>query len=395
MRYLLILMLTVCSWTVSAKAQLSQAEYTLLTQAFKLIEEDKLSGAYQHLKQAQDQVRSDYAKALVAHNLGQVDLQRERYKGALGHLKKAYGFEALPPEQQVNLLHTLAQLSCMDDQWKNCINYMNSWMKQAPSKIKGEDYLLLAQANSELDRWSQVVRPIGKAIATRRVAPENWYQMLVVAHVQLKQWKHAVKAQKRLLSHYSKKAANWRQLVSLHIQAKDTRSALADQRMGYERGILRKGSDHKLLAQMMLQRGIPYYAARVLQDGIDRGALKANVSNLRLLSRSWLQAKESKQALKVLARLNRVAPTYSSLNQMAQMQVELEKWSDAHKTLLRALKFGKGNQGRVQLMLGIVRIKLERFDEARQALSLASEDKRYASPAKSWLSFLKQIEPQV
>ena len=393
MRHLFIAVLMLLPMVASAEAQLSQREYLLLTQASKSIETEQYAEAHKLLIQAKGQVRSDYARALVSHNLGQVELQRERYDKALQHLQDAYTLKALPEDQQTGLVRTLAQLNCMEEHWKACISYLERWMQTAPDKVKGDDQLLLAQAYSQIEKWSRVVKPIGAAIKSRRVAPENWYQLKVVAHIRLKQWKSAIREQKRMIRHYAGKPGHWRQLVSLHLQVKDHKSALADQRLGFERGILRKSDDYRLLAQMMMQAEIPFYAGQVMQQGFDKRVLSVNKANLALQSRAWIQAKESKKAVQVLSQLNRVAPSKKTLTQMAHMQIQLQDWQGAKSTLVKALKRSQGVQAKLQLLLGITRIKLNQYEQARHSLAVAASNKRLKDTADSWIRYLDQISP--
>ena len=292
-----------------------------------------------------ERVSNDYARALVSHNLGQVELQRERYTKALTHLSDAYEMKALPEDQQINLIRTLAQLNCMEERWKVCIAHLEHWMEWQPERVKGDDYLLQAQAYSQLDKWSKVVTPISKAIASRKVAPESWYQLKVVAHIRQSQWRAAIQAQKRMIRHYAAKPEHWRQLVSLHMQNKDQKSALADQRIAFERGLLSKGSDYRLLAQMMLQAQIPYYAGQVVEQGLERGILKSDKKTLQLLSRCWVQAKENEKAAQVLTQLNRLAPSKQSLTQLAHVQIDLQDWRAAQHTLQQALQNSQGQTG--------------------------------------------------
>lgn len=393
MRHLYIIVLMLLPIVASAEAQLSQREYLLLTQASKSIETEQYAEAHKLLMQAKGQVRSDYARALVSHNLGQVELQRERYGKALQHLQDAYTLKALPENQQTGLVRTLAQLNCMEERWKTCISYLERWMQTVPDKVKGEDQLLLAQAYSQIEKWSKVTKPIGAAIKSRKVAPENWYQLKVVAHIRLKQWKSAIREQKRMIRHYAGKPSHWRQLVSLHLQVNDQKSALADQRLGFERGILRTSNDYRLLAQMMMQAEIPFYAGQVMQQGFDKRVLSANKANLALQSRAWIQAKESKKAVQVLSKLNRIAPSKKTLTQMAHMQIQLQDWQGAKGSLVKALKRSQGLQAKLQLLLGITRIKLKQYEQARQSLSVAASDKHLKDTADSWVRYLDQISP--
>jgi len=394
MRLILMAVLLLLPPVLSAGPQLTPREYKALMQVSELLESARYQEARQTLLEAQGKASSDYAKALISHNLGQVEIQRERYPQALKHVKSAYSLKALPEEQQTNLLRTLAQLHCMQEAWKACVKHLSQWMKQQPDAVKGEDHLLLAQAYSQLEQWRNTLTPISRAIATRKVAPQSWYQLKVVAHIRLKQWRSAVKTQKKLVTHYAANTGHWRQLVSLHLQAGERRAALHTQRMGYERGLLTSASDHRLLAQMMLEAKMPFFAGQVVESGLKTGVLKHNKRNLTLLSHAWMLAKEKKQAVAALTSLNKVAPSTKTMTQLAHVQLELQDWQAAHDTLRKTLKRSKDKQQpRLQLLLGITRIKLQRYDQARLALRAASADKRLQPEAQGWIRYLDQISP--
>lgn len=389
-----------------AAAPLDQREYRLLSPVYQYLDAGQLDNAYQQLIKARQQVSSDYAKALVEHNLGNIELQRAHYSRALVHLTRAYGFNQLEKQQQLNLAHTLAQLNCVEENWQACINLLDNWMTEVPDSIKDTDYLLLAQAYSQLENWSAVIESINKAIIFRGKAPENWYELKVAAHLNLKQWHAAIKAQQQMMQYYADKPRHWRQLVALHLQVRDMPAALASQRIGYQRGLLANARDYRLLVQMLLSENMPFYAGEVMQAGLDKGVLRANQKNLDLLSRAWVQARETDKAVSALARLNEVSPTRDNLSRLAKMQIELEHWQAAEATLLKVLAMnaegksqGKGhdngndneNRAYLHLLLGITRIKLQDYDNARVALDTAALNEQVKSSAAGWLQYMQQV----
>jgi tetratricopeptide (TPR) repeat protein len=378
-----------------AEERVSQGDYNLLMQASKLIEESKLQPAYRLLDEARDKVKSDYARALVEHDMGHIRLLQDRYAQALGHLTTAYDAKKLPEEQQTHLAHSLAQLNCAVEKWKRCLSYLELWMLKVPESVKAADYVMQAQAYAQLENWARVVKPIAKAVAASAIAPESWHQLEVSAHLQLQQWRSAIKAQKRLMRHYGDKPRNWRQLVSIHSMAKDYEAAMAVQRIGFERGLLRNEKDYLLLAQMMLQARIPYYAGKVLEAGLAKGVVKHNHKNLQLVSNAWIQAKENENAIASLARLVKVSPNRDTMMQLAQMQIEQQDWSSAQTTLRNALalktKNRNGTRERLHLLLGITEIKLKRYESARRALMAAAIDENLKPSVDSWMQYLKQV----
>lgn len=398
MRRLVLISLIMMPLMASAGAELSEREYKLLTQVGELVNSEQYSEARELLQTAQKSASEGYAMALILHNLGQIELQYERYDAALEYLQRAYAQQAMPEEQQLDLLHVLAQLNCMNERWQRCVDHLLSWISQAPLTVAAEDYLLLAQAFSRQEKWRDVVPAIGKAIAHRGVAPEDWYQLNVVAHIQLQQWRDAIRTQRRLMEHYGNNAEHWRQLVSLYQQDRDDRAALAAQRLGYELGLLRSSDDYRVLSVMLLQADLPFYAGQVVEQGLEHQVLKHDKKHLELLSHSWILAKETDRALAALSRLNRVAPSKTTLTRMAHMQIEQQDWNSAEATIMKALGMkalghGAAADSQLQILLGIAQMKQSRFMQARKAFSKAASDSRAQSVAQNWIRYLDQIRP--
>jgi tetratricopeptide (TPR) repeat protein len=385
------LVLPLVSWA-SSNSQLSRSEYQQLNGAFKLMEEGEWEKAKVHFLEAKSNVESDYANALVAHNLAQIYLRNDNYSPALKYLNEALALNALEDKQQLNIHHTLAQLYGIEEKWKLCVKHMNIWMKAAPHLIKSNDQLLIAQAYAQLSRWSSVLPHISAAIATKRIAPESWYQLKIVAHVQLKQWTKAVKQQQIRLGHYSKNTANWRQLVSLQLQAGQEKKALATQRLGYSINKLRAGKDRLLLAQLMLSQGMPYQAAEVLEQGLKGNALKANIKNLKLLGQAWVFAKENARAAPVLARLYRMDKSSKSALQLVNVQMKMADWPNAEKTLKTALSRSSRDLEKLQFMLGVVRLNMKRYDAARESFTKVAREGKYQKLAVNWMDYIDQME---
>lgn len=394
MQWLLWPVLAWCS-LVSANAQsLYPKDFAMMERVDGLIDEKQFEAAYTELMDARETVRGDFGRALVLQYLADIDLQLERYPNALRHLTAAYALNALSEQQQTNALYTLAQLHCMEEQWQRCADLISDWLNQVPStEHRSSHYLLLAQANTAMEKWPLVIDPVGKAIALENPAPMDWYQFKVAAQVSLKRWQGAISTQKALLSLYPDQALQWRRLVSFQFEVKQFKEALASQRIGVEQGLLREEKDYRLLAQLMLQEGIPFHGARILEEGMSAGRVKLTEGNLQLLATGWQLARDNQRLLVALTKLNELAPSLQRLEQLARVQIETEQWESAQATLRQGIaRYGKESQARLQLLLGITHIQLETYNEARAALVLASQDSVVGPSANSWLRYLEGIE---
>lgn len=378
---------------IAAEHKFSKLEHREFSELQQYMEEESWTKARQQLASMQKLFSKPYVQALIEHYLGQIALQMDEYKRATVHLEKAFAFNELPEHQQTGLIRTLGQLYCMDEKWKPCLQKLNSWIETTTDQVKADDYLLISNAYSQLENWPKVIPNIKQAIALRERPPENWYQLLISSHIQLKQWKQAIQQQKILVQYYGTRASHWRQLVSLHLQVDDNQSALACQRVAYEQKILNSSKDYRLLAQLMMHGGIPYFAAEIIQQGMDRGIVKRDKKNLELLSVGWIQAEETDKAITSLAQLIKLDRRENYLTQLAQMQIKQMQWKAAQTTLLSALKQPVKESSQLQLMLGITRINLRDYGTARESLMVASKNKKLKKLALNWIQYLEQVDP--
>ncbi len=376
-------LLVITCWAGTTYAQqVSEAEYKQLMEAQALMEEAQWEQAQQVLALLTQPQRSAFVKALGFYNLGKIAIERDRFSEAIKRLKQARELQALSDEQQLQLLHSIGQLHCQIDQWSACARVLSQWVKLAPSLVMADDYIMIAQAYAQQEQWQQSLTPVGLALkhwkarsSQETSPPQNWYQLAVVAHVELKQWQQAVSRQQQLLKHYPADSEDWRQLVSLHLQRDDWTSALAVQRMGYERGLLVAEKDYRLLTQLLLNKGMPLLAGDVLSDGLDKKRVKESEDSLELLCQSWLRAKEWQRAENAIARLNSIKPTVKRAQNLAQVQMELGHWQAASKSLSLAVRLSNKPSPDLQLLLGIVHINLKNYDTARVALDRAKASK--------------------
>jgi len=377
----------------AAKQQLTAVQYKQLMQVQKLIEEDQVSAALNQLNGMKQKYKKPYPRALVLQNIGMLEVRRERYKSALNVLEEAYSLKALSDEQQLQLLHTLAQLNMNADNWAKGAELMQRWLKQAPSgKPKASDYLMLAQAYGQLKKWRSVINPVKTAIRMKGRAPESWYQLRLAAHMRLKQWKSAIAVQKTVVSIYGKKAAHWRQLADLQLQNRQSKSALATLRMAYERGLIKDGSTIRKLAQLMLQHDLPVKSAEVLGLAMKQKRLKRSARNLTLLSQAWLKAREMDDAITSLASVVAQKPTLKNLKQLAKIQLQEKQWREAQQTLQKALAQKPEKPAELLLLQGIARVNMAQFNAAKSSFQSAASEQNYQKVAESWIRYLEQVE---
>ncbi|MBY4678250.1 hypothetical protein [Marinobacterium arenosum] len=396
-RWLMVLLCCWAGWLQAAQGpSLNEAEYKQLQAVHALMEQADWQAARQQLQALAGSLRRPYANALRLQSLGQVELQLENYPQALKALRAAYQLQALPAEQQLRLLHLRAQLQLQQQHWRNGIELLELWLKQAgeqaPQTIRADDYLWLAQAYSQLEQWRHTVRHIRSALRRTPDAPESWHQLELAGLLQLKDWPGALVVLRRLVRMVPEKETYWSQIASLQLQLKRNREALATLRIAYEQGYLAGGGNQRLLAQLMLQQQMPFQAAQVLEKALAGKRLKDSARNRKLLANAWGLAREHQQALEQLQVLARQTPDADLLTRIARLQIDRQQWREADRSLQQALQLKPKQPERLLLLQGIARLRMEQLDGARHSFHEAQQFADTRSLANSWLQYLEQIE---
>lgn len=386
-------LLIVCSGTSAAKPTLSAYMQQQLVMVRSLIEKESWTEAEKLLFKLKEKTSQSYAQALIAQSLGQIAIVRDDHQRALTYFRQAYDTGSLPKAQNQQLLHGIGQLHCSVEAWRLCQLTLSQWMQEVPEKVRAEDYIMLAQAYSMMEQWSKVPQPVNKALATRqkegKTAPLSWHQLGVAAFIHLERWKRAVAHQQVLLKSYPNIGTEWRQLVSLHLQRKHYKSALATLRLGNHRGLLNTAADVRQLAELMGFNGLPYIAGKIIEQGLADGVLQTNARHLRLQANLWLQAREYEQAADVYTRLVNIDPKEKWVKQLAQLHITNQNWSEATRVLQSAVDLQA--DPKLNLLLGIAQTNQQQYEEARQSFEAASVDKALRPVVENWLQYLSQV----
>lgn len=386
------------SATVAAQPSLSPGEYARVMAAREALTGDNLSQADTLLRHMAARKLTPYARALVHQLWGNVWLQRNDYQQAQRLLQIAYDEKVLPEADQLNLLHALAQLDLAAERWQSGLDRMNTWMvrqaERQAQQITANDYLMVAQANAQLQRWRQVITPIQQAISRKADAPESWYQLQLAALLQDNRKPAAISLLKTLVVRFPTATRYWEQLAQLYEATVQPQAALSTLRLAYIKGLLVDERQLLRLAGALLKAGAPRQAAGILDKAMGEKRIKTDKKNLQRLAQAWLQAREYPQARPVLRRLAADYPDVKALKKLAKVNLQLKDWQAARDALTVALQQQSPAQdsGELYLLYGIASINLEAAAAARESFNKAAEYRSQAPAARQWLRYLDQLQ---
>ena len=146
------------------------------------------------------------------------------------------------------------------------------------------------------------------------------------------------------------------------------------------------------LANIYLLLDIPYKAAQVLEDGLERGILKPDEKTLSLTGDAWTMAREYGKAEVVLKRAAAKASDGEIFYRLGQIYVEDERWKEALDVLSQAQAKGIKKMGDAAYLEGVAAFQSGNRKAAIASLRKAQRYDESRSNATQWLNHIAQTE---
>jgi tetratricopeptide (TPR) repeat protein len=378
--------------------------YAVLSEAQTLLEEEEDSaGALSKLAQLEKMKDlNTYELAQMYTFYGYVYFQQENFPGA----KRAYEnvLAQDPPDAlAIQTLYALGQLSFVTEDYDDAVKYLNQWFAKADNPGP-EPYVLLCQGmyqqGAALEgaaadaKYREAIEPCKTAIALARErgqpVRENWWLLLRTFYYELEDFPNMLAVLEELITNYPKKDY-WLQVSGVYGELGQESNQLAAYEVAYKQGFLTRGSELVTLAQLFLQAGVPYKAAKILEAGLEAGTIEDDVRNNRLLAQSWMLAAEDEKALDPLLRAAGQSSEGELDYRLAQTYFNLDRYDEAIDSARSALE--KGNLKRedsVQVLLGMALYNEKRYNESKAAFRKAREDSRSQQLAGQWITHVTQ-----
>jgi tetratricopeptide (TPR) repeat protein len=338
--------------------------------------------------------RKNYERAVVLRSLASINAMQGRYKKAIKRLEQSIATAALPKEQMAAAQLNLGQLYMADGQYQKTVDILEAWLKEA-EKPKPQDQILLAQAYAQLKQYRKALPLVNRAVATSKKPVESWYQLQLALNYELERYRQCAVVLQKLVRFYPTKKRYWKELVGIHQQLKDYKSALAVMALAHQKSLLTESKELVQLANLYLYLDTPLKASQILEKELSSGKIKRTEKNLELYANSLIQAKEYKRAekpLKEAAALSKKGRLYIRL---ARIQIEQEQWKKAEGNLKKGLKKGKlRRKGEAWLLLGVSCYEQNKPICSRRAFNKAAQFKRQKKSAQQWLNYINEAETE-
>ncbi len=374
---------------------LDEVTWNQLNRVFENVGEKRYNEAYNQLQKMLARAgKTTYLRAILNQALAQVEWSRENYDPALKYFEKAVELDALPDQAHFALMYQIAQLYFMKERYREALDKLELWFCNSPrDKIKSSAFVLKASIYAQREDYAETLKAIETAIDMDDDPKEQWYQLKLASHFELRQYPQAAHTLELIITRWPQKKMYWTQLSQIYFNLKQDEEALAVIAIAYRKGLLDTQGDITYLSNLYSISDVPYKAALVLEKGIKDGVVESTRNHWTAVADSWYTAEEIENSLVAYENAGKASEDGRIDLRRSYMLIDLERWPDALKALNEALSKGgisEPKTGEAYLLRGMTQFNLENFDSASADWGKAGRYDRTRDAAKQWMNHLRE-----
>jgi len=367
----------------------SKAVYDTITKAQENVDAKDYDGALRILNRLYNPDKlTEYEQANVLNYLGFVYYNMDDVDNAIRVYTMQLAIPSLEPQTAKQTTYTLSQLNMMEERYQTALDLLNRWFVLETNPAP-EPFILKAQIMYQLSRYAEMVQPIENAmqVARKRDKPikEDWYVLLNFAYFQQEDYSQVRDIQKILLESWPKKRY-WFSLAGAYTELGEDQNLIAAYDAAYTQGMLEKESEFVTMAQLYMQREVPYKAATLLTTRMDDGTIQKNEKNYRLLSQAWQMSQEDEKAIPALTEAARRSDDGELDIRLGNAYLNLGRYEECAKAVRNGIKKGDlRNPDNAQISLGMCLYNLQDYSAAENAFKQAARVQKSRRVSNQWV----------
>ena len=379
--------------TKTKQAQaVSKAVYDQIQKAQEFAEAKNYSEALRLLDRLYNPDKlTEYEQANVLNYFGFVYYSMENVPQAIDAYERMVAIPSLEPQLLKATTYTLAQLYTVEERYQTALTALDRWFVMETNPAP-EPFILKAQNLYQVERYAEMIEPIENAmqVARDRGKPvkEDWYVLLNFAYFREENYRKVRDIQKILLENWPKKRY-WFSLAGAYTELGEDQNLIAAYDAAHTQGLLEKETEFVTMAQLYMQREVPYKAASLLEREMESGRVSKDAKNYRLLSQAWMLSQEDARAIPALEQAARLS-TDGELNvRLGNAYLNVTEYRDCASAVQTGLrKGGLKNPDNAHISLGMCLYNLKQYDEARAAFRQAARFDKSRRVANQWISVI-------
>lgn len=335
---------------------------------------------------------TEYEQANVLNYIGFIHFEQENVPKAIETYERMLAIPSLEAQMRKQTTYTLAQLNTMEERYTKALDLLNTWFTLETNPGPAA-YVLLAQVYYQLERYGDMVEPIETAMNIARErdleVKEDWYVLLNFAYFQQENYAKVRDIQKILLQNWPKKRY-WFSLAGAYTELGEDQNLIAAYDAAYTQGMFEKETEFVTMAQLYLQREVPYKAGKLLEEKMADGTVSENAKNYRLLSQAWQLAQEDAKAIPALIEAAERSNDGELDVRLGNAYLNTANYDDCADAVQSGInKGGLKNPDNAYISLGMCLYNLNRYDQSIQAFREARKTPRSRRVADQWITVIE------
>lgn len=371
---------------------LGKAAFQRIEQSQALLGEEKYLEAFVPLQAILDSERfKPYEKAVAIQTMGFIYAAQGEYAKTIERFERAVATGHLPARVVSDLTYNLAQLYLAEGQGQKSLTLLEQWFAALDGEPSAGAFALRAQIHLGMNHLLAAEKDIRLALSKAEAPKQQWTRILLSVLLQQERYKEARPVLEDAVERWPGVKTFWQQLTAVYYDAEDEKLAFVAQQAMHVQGMLTSSKELSSMAQLYLYHDVPIKAAQVLQSGMDAGTIEKTEKNYELLAQSYRHAREWRASIAPLTKAAKKSDKGKFYEQLAQSHLQDEEWAKAEAALEKALEKGELEKpADTWLLLGIARVRTEKYDAAIKAFRKAGDDDDTARDAFRWIRSIER-----
>ncbi len=356
--------------------------------AFEAYNEDKVDEALEILFDIEPS--DDFDKAYVGRFIGNLLAAREgEGQKALGYLTDSVQPKVLNDTEHAQTLKLIGDLSMQEEKYTDAIGWYEKWM-DFTCKEDAQVYTRMAQAYYETKQLEKMIEPADKAIALLEKPDKNPYVLKMTSYYERKMYPETVEVAETLVQMFPENRQWWIRLGFFYMLVEDYKLALSTFDMAYLQNFLEKESEVKTLSKLYATNGMPWRAARILEEHVESGLLEEDEDLLASIANSYHQAKHYKTAASYYGKAAQKSSDPEHYRKQGTLLLVAQDYDGAIKALKQALQRGAESPATIHFSLMEANFYAGNFKEAYRHVQEAKKDRAVRRNAVAWEPYIKE-----
>jgi len=328
-------------------------------------------------------------KGYVAYEIAALLVRLERVDAARTELETWLADDTVAFLPRLRLL--LAQLVLMEDDPQTALGHLEIWQNEV-EQPRSSELVLLAYTYLQLERFSDAIPILERAIDNAEMVQPQWSELLAFAYTRVGRTEEAVDLLEAIIAEQPAQARWWRQLASIYLLIENIPKGTAGlvvagqiEEMDYQ--------DQRRLAGLFATLNMPADAATIFSQAIDqrRDAEPEweSFESQMLLGEMWMLARELETAVASFQRAAEIEDNGEPHLKIAQLYLQWERYEEARDALLQSISaYGESTPAQVNYLLAVTEINLGNLQEASDVIMRLRDDPDYAERAQRLDTFV-------